>query len=224
MLSNTPTAISSGQTIFLKSRAGTGNVLDIEDSSVRARWVDYGAWQAIVVEKAGGGTISSGDVVFLKSSNTGRFVDVEGEQVQARWNERGAWQSLTVEKELGGALYVGDVVCFQAHTGKYVDANDGQVKARWNECGEWQQMRIEVGGARRLRSTADVTQPETLRSGIAFGITASLFFLITAFCLRVVMLGPSANAKVVIAAPIARETKLSAKIHASELTDDIDGH
>jgi hypothetical protein len=54
VLSNTPTAITSGQTIFLKSRAGTGNVLDIEDSLVRARWVDYGAWQAIVVEKAGG--------------------------------------------------------------------------------------------------------------------------------------------------------------------------
>jgi hypothetical protein len=216
------TIIKSGQIIFLKSHAGSGAVIDIEDSSVQARWVDHGAWQAIVVEKAGSGSISSGDQVFLKSSQTGAFVDVEGEQVQARWSERGTWQSFTVEKQLGGHLYVGDVVCFKAHTGNYIEVNAGQVKARWNECEGWQQMRIEVGGARRLRSSMDESQPQALRSGVVFGISASLFFFISVACLRVLLIRPSAHGKHRTAASVAHEIRMSTKIYPSETTDDTD--
>merc|ERR1711920_822120 len=119
---------------------------------------------------AGSGTINSGDVVFLKSSNTGAFLDVEGEQVQARWNVKETWQSLIVEKQLGGPIYVGDVVCFKSHTGKYIDVNEGHVKARYNECEGWQQIRIEVGSTRRLHSTTEENQSEALQSGMVFGI------------------------------------------------------
>jgi len=146
-------AIVSGQTIFLRTHAGSGKMIDIQDSTVRARWVDHGEWKAVLIQKAGGGTILSRDTVFLKAVHTGAFLDVQDESVQARWNETGTWQSLVVEKQFGdGALSPNDVVCFKAHTGKHIDVYDGEVQARWDDCGLWQQMRIETIATRRLRS------------------------------------------------------------------------
>jgi len=146
-------AIVSGQTIFLRTHAGSGKMIDIQDSTVRARWVDHGEWQAVLIQKAGGGAILSRDTVFLKAVHTGAFLDVQDESVQARWNETGTWQSLVVEKQFGdGALSPTDVVCFKAHTGKHIDVYDGELQARWDDCGLWQQMRIETIATRRLRS------------------------------------------------------------------------
>jgi hypothetical protein len=221
-LARTDVVLTSGQTIFLKSHAGSGQMLDVEDSLVRARWEEHGAWQAFLIETLKGGAISSGDVVFLKSSYTGSFLDVEGEHVQARWSEAGTWQALTVEKQHGGPLYPEDIVCFQAHTGKYIDVNGGNVRARWNECGEWQKMRIEVGGARRLLTIEN--QSESLQSGLALGVTASLVFFMVAACLWLLILPRSVTAKLQSAASSSCVNELSAKIHPKEESDDIDMH
>lgn len=151
-------AILSGKTIFLRSRAGSGKMIDIQNTAVRARWVAYGEWQEIMIRKHSGGIVSSGDVVFLRAMHTGVFLDVEGETVQARWNDEGTWQSLVVEKQHGvGPLYPNDIVCFKAHTGKHIDVEGEDVQARWNDCGFWQQMRIEVPAERRLHATLPKT-------------------------------------------------------------------
>jgi len=45
--------------IFLRTRAGDGNHVDVEGVSVKARWVSHGHWQALTIEKKTGGTVQS---------------------------------------------------------------------------------------------------------------------------------------------------------------------
>lgn len=138
-------AIRSGDKIFLKTHSGWGSMLDVEGTSVQARWQDHGARQTFTINKNGGdGDIHAGDTIFL-TAHTGRQIDVEGEAVQARWQDKGAWQSLTVQKPAGeGALFPGDVACFKSHTNKHIEVEDVIARARWSDCGFWQGMRIEV--------------------------------------------------------------------------------
>jgi len=143
-------SIQSGDTVFLRVQAGTGNHLDVEGSAVQARWKARGHWQAIIMEKKAGGPITSGDTVYLKT-HTGAHIDVQGETVQARWEDQGDWQAMKIQKRSGGsgAILLSDTVCFEAHTGKHLDFGDSIARARWNDCGDWQAMLIqkEVDGA-----------------------------------------------------------------------------
>merc|ERR1711981_1408091 len=105
--------------------------------------VSHGNWQAMSIVKEMGGSVKSGDAVFLRA-HTGAYIDVSGESVQARWAEKGDWQKLIIEKRGGdGPILPNDLVCFRAHTDKYVHAQDSVLKAMWNECGDWQSMQIE---------------------------------------------------------------------------------
>jgi len=137
--------IQSGNTVYLKTRSGSGAYIDVENTdTVRARFDDRGSWQAIVIEKDDGVFVSSGDIVHLKSANTGTYMDVQGTQVRARWNDKGAWQAMTVEKRVGsGPIQDGDVVCIRAHTGSHLDVDNDVVQARYNDCGDWQAMVLE---------------------------------------------------------------------------------
>jgi len=136
-------SIQSGDTVFLRTLSGKGGMIDIQGSAVQSRWVAHGNWQAISIEKENGGSINSGDIVFLKT-HTGAYIDVSGNMVQARWNEKGEWQSLVVEKRAGdGPILPGEIVCFRAHTGNHVDVEGAVVQARWQDCGDWQSMQIE---------------------------------------------------------------------------------
>lgn len=135
--------INSGDTVFLRTRSGTGNYIDVEGSSVQARWKSRGHWQGITIETKNGGTIKHGDTIYLKS-HTGAHFDVTGESVQARWADMGQWQSVVLERKLGnGVVQQGDLVCMRAHTGNHLDVVDNLVRARYNECGEWQTMRLQ---------------------------------------------------------------------------------
>jgi len=141
--------IQSGDTVFLKSRSGNGNHIDVEASAVQARWESRGEWQSLVIEKKQGGSVHSGDTVYLRT-HTGAHIDVTDEVVQARWNDLGQWQALVIEKRTGsGAILPDDEVCFKAHTGKHLHVEGGAVRAVWNDCGDWQAMLIqhEVAGA-----------------------------------------------------------------------------
>ena len=64
---------------------------------MQARWETQGTWQALVIEKATNGVMSSGDSIYLKA-HTGKSVDVEGTTVQARWEAEGDWQALVIAK------------------------------------------------------------------------------------------------------------------------------
>merc|ERR1711959_815482 len=43
--------IQSGETIFLQTRSGNGNHIDVQGSEVQARWQSQGNLQSIVIEK-----------------------------------------------------------------------------------------------------------------------------------------------------------------------------
>lgn len=135
--------LQSGDTIFLKTYAGLGNVIDVENAFVQARWSDRGTWQAFVIETESGGEVLSGDKVYLKS-HTGAFIDVEDSVVQARWSDKGTWQSLVIESLAGGGgIHSSDTVCLRTHMGNYIHAEGIALSALWRECGSWQHMRID---------------------------------------------------------------------------------
>merc|ERR1712072_1525479 len=73
-------SIQSGDVIFLATRSGTSSMVDVEGTTVQARWVSRGMLQALVIEKESGGPISSGDVVYLRSQ-ADKHIEVEGEAV-----------------------------------------------------------------------------------------------------------------------------------------------
>jgi len=137
-------SIISGDIVFLKTRAGKGNHVDVEGVAVQARWQSQGNWQAMTIEKEKGGSIHAGNVVFLRA-HTGRHLDVTEHQVQARWDDRGDWQAFVIEKKIGwGAILADDLVCLKSrHTGTHLDVEDHIVRARWDDCRDWQTMTIQ---------------------------------------------------------------------------------
>merc|ERR1712072_1578620 len=81
--------------VFLK--AHTEKHLDVEGTSVAARWNDQGGWQAFVIEReAGAGAVTIGDKVFLRT-HTGNHLEVEAFDVQARFKDHGNWQKFTLD-------------------------------------------------------------------------------------------------------------------------------
>merc|ERR1719506_2833145 len=111
-----PKGIISGDTVFLKTLSGNGNVIDVTGVAVRARWQSHGTWQALTIEKHEDGTVHSGDVVYFKA-HTGAHIDVDWNgNVQAKWNDKGAWQAMTIVKRIGtGPIFPDDIVCLKAH-------------------------------------------------------------------------------------------------------------
>ena len=117
---------------------------------MQARYDDQGIWQGLIIEKADGGPVLSGDTVFFRT-HTGYHLDVEGESVRARYDDQGAWQEFVIEKAggrrmmaIGDSIYVGDTVYLRAHTGKYIDVEGTSVRARYEEQGDWQALIIET--------------------------------------------------------------------------------
>jgi len=149
---STPTAqcMESGDTVFLRTRSGNGNYVDVDGTSIRARWPSQGNLQAMTIEKAGGGKVHSGDVIYFRT-HTGAHIDVVTSNVSARYSDTGAWQAIKVIKRVGsGPILPNDVVCLlSVHTSKHIDAEGEVIRARWNDCGDWQAMKIEreISGA-----------------------------------------------------------------------------
>jgi len=151
--------VNSGDTVFLRTRSGNGNHVDVVGIAVRARRQSRGTLQALIIEKRGGGVVYAGDVVYFKS-HTGAHIHVEPSGiVQARWVDRGAWQAMTVTKKSGetGAIWPDDIVCLAACNGKHLGAEHNVVRAAWGECGVLQAMRIEKEPADALFSGDSVT-------------------------------------------------------------------
>lgn len=119
--------ILSGHSVYLRSSLN-GNLLDVDDDAVQARWPDYGDFQKLFIEKEGGGAILSNDTVFLKS-HQGTHMDSEGGAVRARWNAHGARQSLCLENKVGGPLRYGDEVVMKGQDGEVISVNETRVHA-----------------------------------------------------------------------------------------------
>ena len=67
--SNRP--VNSGDTVYLK--AHTGKHIDVQGTAVKARWNGQGGWQALTMEKAGGGAVYDGDIIQLYSANCSAY-------------------------------------------------------------------------------------------------------------------------------------------------------
>jgi len=81
--------------VFFK--ASTDKHMDVEDTTVRARWCDHGGWQSfVVVKESGQGNLMLGDVVFFKA-HTGNHLDAGDGKVMARYNDRGDMQKFIVD-------------------------------------------------------------------------------------------------------------------------------
>mmetsp|Transcript_62000 Transcript_62000/g.113757 ORF Transcript_62000/g.113757 Transcript_62000/m.113757 type:complete len:628 (-) Transcript_62000:257-2140(-) len=152
-----PAGIISGDTVFLRTRSGNGNHVDIEGVAVRARWQSHGNWQAMTIQKDSRTAVHSGDIIYLKT-HTGKHLDVLNGVVQARFDDRGAWQAMTIERRYGqtGPISTGDLVCLKAHDGKYLDVEDDVVRARWSDCAGWQSLRIEKEAIGAIFSGASI--------------------------------------------------------------------
>lgn len=153
--------ICDGDTVYIK--VSTGKYIGELDGTSRKEWVKArgtkkDADHALTIEKAGGGEISSGDIVKIVmplsvTNGTKLHMDVVGSAVRARYyDQRGEWQKMTIIKQEGGAVCDGDTIFLRSvfmNGRDYLDANplekapDGELKCRWPDEGEWQVMTIE---------------------------------------------------------------------------------
>lgn len=138
--STSDTVVNPGDVIFLWGHEGFS--IDVGDQNIQARWSLRGNWQAITIEKAGSGPISSGDSVFLRTC-FGSYIGVDGLSATLTPG-RTAANAFTIIKEAAGLVFSGDAVFFQVMlTGKLLDVENQQVQARWTDLGLFQAFVIE---------------------------------------------------------------------------------
>ncbi|CAE8633702.1 unnamed protein product, partial [Polarella glacialis] len=130
-------------TVYFLTR--TGKYIDVEEhrDDLRARGTEKGRREAMMVEKDGGGAISAGDEVYLRT-HAGAYVDFIGSAVRARFTERGGWQRIRITKEGGtGPIRTGETVFLKGHQDNALDVEGEDVKCRWPDEGKWQRLTVE---------------------------------------------------------------------------------
>jgi len=121
-----PDAIVAGETIFL--RAHTNKFLEVWNGvgpSIRCDWDKKGEMQEFRFDKTGGGAISHGDTVYLKSQNN-YHVTVDREYI--REMGEGSWRDdmkFIIEKDGAGTgvINVNDAIYLRAHTGMQIEVH-----------------------------------------------------------------------------------------------------
>mmetsp|Transcript_11093 Transcript_11093/g.31917 ORF Transcript_11093/g.31917 Transcript_11093/m.31917 type:complete len:704 (-) Transcript_11093:66-2177(-) len=145
--------VRMGDTVYL--RAFNGRYLDVEGSTVRARYGDRGKWQQFTLcpcesSQASAETVQDGDVVCLLSHN-GRYLGVYGETVEAR-ERRMAAQCVFVahvDSSSPEARHRSPIFLQSLTTSKVLAPNEGgsggqdRIVARWSDFGEWQRLVLE---------------------------------------------------------------------------------
>jgi len=152
-------ALFSGDSVTLL--AHTTKRIEVEGSSVNARWSEAGVWHTFTIENYGGRSISYGDAIFLKA-HTGKLLHVQETSVLAEWEDYGAWQTFVIENQgelRSGPVMPGDSIFLRAHTGRFVEVHDLAVKASWFEKGAWQALTIEKSAQRRLMQSPAQADP-----------------------------------------------------------------
>lgn len=148
--------IHYGDTVFLRSFRGT--YLDVQGSSVRARWASKGEWQRVTLCPPPGykgpnpnenapRAIRSGSVVRLLA-HTGQLLAVKGAELTTCPADEGhAGADFVVHmKRAGKGLKHRSAVFLQSRTTRRVldvGAGDDTVRARWRDFGEWQGFALE---------------------------------------------------------------------------------
>jgi len=152
--SSPPERVSMGDTIFL--RTYHGKYIDVDGSTVKARWADKGEWQQITLcpppSKSSGvredsAAIADGDTILLRAHN-GNFITVVGDQVLACSDASHPPQcfEFTVCIIDDMALRFRGIICIRSKDASRmidVDVDSDQVQARWDHMGDWQRLVVE---------------------------------------------------------------------------------
>eukprot|EP00930_Biecheleria_cincta_P038124 TRINITY_DN26196_c0_g1_i2.p1 TRINITY_DN26196_c0_g1~~TRINITY_DN26196_c0_g1_i2.p1 ORF type:complete len:881 (-),score=142.97 TRINITY_DN26196_c0_g1_i2:47-2689(-) len=187
------TRVLVGDTIYL--RAFHGRYLDVEGSSVRARYGDRGKWQQFLLcpylgpggsadvatrsqqttSRGSSAPIRDGDIVSLLA-HTGKFLGVVGKHVRADWSQAGTPACAFVVRTAGISCEVRhrQAVFLQSlATSKVLAPNESDpadresMLARWKSFGEWQQLLVE-----KPRCTAVHPHRPRRRSSMAQAVAA----------------------------------------------------
>jgi hypothetical protein len=120
-------------------------------SSVVATATTVQAWETFSLVDINGGSLESGDSVYVKAGNGQYFQALNGggSSLNAGSNNAQAWETFkVVKKSGGGTINTGDVVGLQASTGSWVSAENGgggSVFAYGGALGSWESFAIGIG-------------------------------------------------------------------------------
>src|SRR5450432_465866 len=105
-------------------------------------------WETLSIEDQNGGSLMSGDSVFIRAGNGQYFQALNGggSSLNAGSNNTQAWETFKVVKQSGaGAVNSGDVIGLQDSAGSWVSAANGgggAVFAYGGALGSWEQFKI----------------------------------------------------------------------------------
>ncbi|HTA92373.1 MAG TPA: glycosyl hydrolase family 28-related protein, partial [Polyangiaceae bacterium] len=111
------------------------------------------AWETFSLIDSNGGTLQSGDSVFVRAGNGQYFQALNGggSTLNAGSNNQLGWETFKIVKQSGsGTINSGDVVGLQASTGSWVSAANGgggTVFAYGGALGSWESLIISIGGS-----------------------------------------------------------------------------
>ncbi len=120
-------------------------------STVIATATTASAWETFSLIDINGGTLESGDSVYLEAGNGQYFQALNGggSSLNAGSNNTQAWETFKLVKQTGsGTIKTGDIVGLQASTGAWVSAANGgggSVFAYGGALGSWESFAIGLG-------------------------------------------------------------------------------
>jgi beta-glucanase (GH16 family) len=130
-------------------------------SSVSATATVAQAWENLALVDVNGGTLESGDLVFVQAGN-GQFFQAPnggGSTLNAGSSNQLGWETFKLVKQSGtGTVVSGDVVGLQTSSGSWVSAQDGgggPVFAYGGALGSWEQLKFS-------RVSVESTPPQPL--------------------------------------------------------------
>ncbi|HXI57330.1 MAG TPA: glycoside hydrolase family 16 protein [Polyangia bacterium] len=143
----TQTAITL-QTLLVPRFVGAANN---GGGAVTATAIDAQAWETFALVDINGGSLDSGDRVFIRAGN-GQYLQAAnggGSTLSAGGNDTQAWETFTLIKQSGGgSIKTGDVVGLQTVSGGWVSAENGgggTVFAYGGALGAWESFVIGIG-------------------------------------------------------------------------------
>jgi len=119
-------------------------------STVVATATTAQAWETFSLIDVNGGSLVSGDSVYVKAGNGQYFQALNGggSSLNAGSNNTQGWETFKLVKQSGtGTINTGDVVGLQASTGSWVSAENGggNVFAYGGALGSWESFAIGIG-------------------------------------------------------------------------------
>jgi hypothetical protein len=149
---------------YVTAQNGGGGSLTASATSAQA-------WESFTLEDVNGGTLQSGDSVFIRVG-TGQYWQAAnggGSTLDAGSSSKLAAETFKIVRQSGGGtIAVGDVVGLQASSGAWVSAENGGGGSVWaygGALGSWEQLVYGVGQTQNDSSAPNTPGQPTLANG-----------------------------------------------------------